>query len=82
MNAILLGFILFLILYIVKTAKFRIVKMIVQNVIQMIIVKNFLMEIILDNAFVSKAISMICKIAFVKNVPNFGKIIIDKLFLQ
>ena len=70
------------ILYIVKTAKFRIVKMIVQNVIQMIIVKNFLMEIILDNAFVSKAISMICKIAFVKNVPNFGKIIIDKLFLQ
>ena len=82
MNAILLGFILFLILYIVKTAKFHIVKMIVQNVIQMIIVKNFLMEIILENVFVRKAILMICKIAFVKNVPNFGKIIIDKLFLQ
>ena len=37
----------------------------VQNVIQIIIVKNFLMANILENAYVRKAITMISKIAFV-----------------
>ena len=36
-----------------------------QNAIQIIIVQNFLMKIILENAFVIKAITMISKIAFV-----------------
>ena len=33
------------------------------------------MEIILENAFVKKAITMITKIAFAWNAHNFGKII-------
>ena len=54
----------FIILYIVKNAKFLIVKMIVQNAIQLIIVKKVLMEIILENVFVRKVIMMINKITF------------------
>ena len=46
-----------------------------QNAIQKIIGKNFLMGIILENAFVSKAFTIIYKIVFVKNVPNFGIIV-------
>ena len=51
-------------LYIVRSAKFLIVTTNVQNVIQIIIVKNFLMGINLDNVFVRKAITMICSIVF------------------
>ena len=47
--------------------------MIVQSVIPMIIVQNFLMENILENACVRKTITM--KIALVLNAHNFGKII-------
>ena len=38
------------------------------------------MEIILENAFVKKAITMITKIAFAWNAHNFGKIINSTLF--
>ena len=62
----------FIILSIVKNAKLLIVTMNVQNAIQKIIVKIFLMGSILENVFVKKAITMICKILFVKNAPNFG----------
>ena len=62
----------FIILSIVKNAKLLIVTMNVQNAIQKIIVKIFLMGSILENVFVKKAITMICKMLFVKNAPNFG----------
>ena len=65
LNAILLGFIAFIILFIVKNAKLLIITMNVQNAIQIIIAKNFLMGNILENAYVKKAITMISKIAFV-----------------
>ena len=54
----------------------------VQNVIQPIIAKNFLMGSILENAFVRKIITMTFKIAFVWSALNFGKIVFNKLFLQ
>ena len=57
--------IVFIILFIVKNAKLLIITMNVQNVIQIIIVKNFLMANILENAYVKKAITMINKIQFV-----------------
>ena len=47
----------------------------VQNAIHRIIVKNFLMGSILVSVFVIKAITIICKIVFVWNAQNFGKII-------
>ena len=64
-----------------KNAKFPIVKMIVQNVIQIIIVQNFLMGSILENAFVKKAIMMINKIVFAWNAQNFGIISIKGINL-
>ena len=54
----------------------------VQNVIQLIIVKNFLMENILENVFVRKAIMIISKIVFVKNAPNFGIFISNKIMFK
>ena len=57
----------FIILSIVKNAKLLIVTMNVQNAIQKIIVKIFLMGSILENVFVKKAITMICKIIIIKS---------------
>ena len=55
----------FIILIFSENAKLPIVKMSVQNAIQIIIVKKVLMEIIMENVSVRKAITMISKIAFV-----------------
>ena len=48
--------------------------------IQIIIVNNYLMEILLDNAYVNKAIMMIIKIVLANSAQNFGKFINEKLF--
>ena len=65
----------FILLYIVRNVKLLIVTINAQNAIQIIIAKNFLVGIILENVFARKVITIICKIAFVRNVPNFGIII-------
>ena len=42
------------------------------NVIQIIIVKNYFLEIIMDNAYVKKDIMMIIIIVTAKNAQIFG----------